>query len=164
MSVQLIRVEDTSDIDHVAKLAKEIWTEHFTRIIGLPQVEYMLAKFQNASAIRNQISNGYDYYLAQLETDYVGYIALVNNESKTMISKIYTTSASRGQGIGKAMLDFAESKCNSGIIWLTVNKQNNDSIEWYKRQGFSIKASIKEDIGEGFYMDDYIMEKHLIKK
>lgn len=159
MSLQLTRVENTYHIAQVERLARKIWTECFTPIIGFPQVDYMLNTFQSVSAIQTQISNGYEYYLAQDMADYVGYMALVPEEDKIMISKIYTTSDSRGKGIGKAMLNFVESKCDSGAIWLTVNKQNHNAIQWYKRQGFDIKMSIKEDIGEGFFMDDYIMEK-----
>ena len=79
-----------------------------------------------------------------------------------MISKIYTVQSARGNGIGKKMLDFIEAKCASSNIrtlWLTVNKQNQHPISWYKHRGFKVVDSVKTDIGGGFFMDDYIMEK-----
>jgi len=44
-------------------------------------------------------------------------------------------------------------------IWLTVNKFNDDTLAWYKRRGFMAVGNVKKDIGDGFFMDDYLMEK-----
>jgi hypothetical protein len=44
-------------------------------------------------------------------------------------------------------------------IWLTVKKNNSHSIRWYSRMGFINTASLIQDIGKGFVMDDYRMEK-----
>lgn len=162
MSLRIIQVEKCSDIGHVEALAQTIWNEYFTPIIGRLQVVYMLDKFQSRKAIQSQISTGYEYYLVQSETEYVGYTALVPDNNKMMVSKLYTANASRGQGVGKAMLKQIESRCvleNIGTIWLTVNKHNDSSISWYKHHGFRIVDSVKADIGNGFFMDDYIMEK-----
>ena len=35
-------VKDRQAIDTLVQLAREIWTEHYTPIIGAEQVEYML--------------------------------------------------------------------------------------------------------------------------
>jgi diamine N-acetyltransferase len=56
-------VEDVKEIEKVASLAREIWTEHYTPIIGQEQVEYMLENFQSAGAIKEQIQTGVLYYL-----------------------------------------------------------------------------------------------------
>ena len=44
-------------------------------------------------------------------------------------------------------------------IWLTVNKYNTAAIKAYKKMGFINIAAITQDIGNGFIMDDYKMEK-----
>lgn len=62
------------------------------------------------------------------------------------------------------MLDFIEARCKtSGFVtlWLTVNRFNNGPIEWYKRHGFVIVDEVKKDIGQGFFMDDFILEKRI---
>ena len=46
-------------------------------------------------------------------------------------------------------------------IYLTVNKQNTVPIKVYQKFGFIIKEAIIIDIGNGFVMDDYIIEKKL---
>ena len=46
-------------------------------------------------------------------------------------------------------------------LWLTVNRYNTHTISWYKYHGFEIIDEVKKDIGEGFFMDDYIIEKSI---
>ena len=40
-----------------------------------------------------------------------------------------------------------------------VNRNNRPSIAWYTGMGFKTVASIVQDMGLGFVMDDYRMEK-----
>ena len=92
-------------IETVALLAREIWTEHFTAIIGKPQVDYMLAKFQSAEAISRQIeSEGYLYYLLKEGGgEYVGYTGIVpdKNKGELFLSKLYIKSDKRRKGYAK---------------------------------------------------------------
>lgn len=166
MPVKISRVITNGDIVSVAILAREIWTEHFTPIIGALQVEYMVEKFQSTEAIKSQIADGWEYYLAVVGKERVGYAGLVPDlkNSQLMISKIYLKDSVRGKGIGKALLDFIESRCiseNISTLWLTVNRFNDGPVSWYKRRGFRVVDEVKKDIGDGFFMDDYIMEKKI---
>ena len=103
-------VKDLLDIDRVANLAKEIWTEHYTSIIGIDQVNYMLKKFQSKNAIETQITeDGYQYYLIKNNTNDIGYISVKEDNSALFLSKIYITKTYRGQGFGKIAMNFIES-------------------------------------------------------
>jgi GNAT superfamily N-acetyltransferase len=166
LSIEIEQVKTNEQIEYVAALAREIWTQHYVQIVGEKQVEYMLSNFQSSDAIRSQISEGAEYYLAKTRNDPVGYAGLTvdKRKSKLLLSKLYVRSAARGTGAGKAMLDFVEQKCTiEGIscVWLTVNKMNLDSIKWYQHRGFVVTDEVKSDIGGGFFMDDYIMEKNV---
>ena len=46
-------------------------------------------------------------------------------------------------------------------MYLTVNKQNKMAIRAYEKQGFITVDAVVTDIGEGFVLDDCIMEKPL---
>ncbi len=46
-------------------------------------------------------------------------------------------------------------------IWLTVNKYKKNTIAAYQKMGLKIVREQKADIGNGFFMDDYIMEKKI---
>ncbi|MCP1726787.1 ribosomal protein S18 acetylase RimI-like enzyme [Natronospira proteinivora] len=163
--MEIVKVSGEDDIAEVAALARKIWTAHYTPIIGKAQVDYMLERFQSEQAIAQQIRDGQEYYLLRDEGE-VGYLGLVpDSAQKTlMISKIYVDGEQRGKGYGWHMLDFVESLCRErGLesIWLTVNKHNQDSIYWYQNRGFNKTGALVQDIGGGFVMDDYRLEKSL---
>ncbi len=151
-----------------AELASTIWNEHFPAIIGQAQVDYMVERFQSATAIADQIRTGVLYHLLLLDQEPVGYMALIPDspQGKLMISKLYLKRSTRGKGLGKAMLDFAIQQArsrNCASVWLTVNRHNRSSVEWYQRRGFSITCEKDKDIGSGYRMDDYVMELAVAK-
>ena len=60
-----------------------------------------------------------------------------------------------------AYLETLAKKNHLNKISLTVNRYNTGSIAMYEKVGFSISGSVVNDIGEGFFMDDYQMEKRV---
>jgi ribosomal protein S18 acetylase RimI-like enzyme len=79
-----------------------------------------------------------------------------------MLSKIYVEYSFREKSVGQSILDFVEKECvlrGFSSVWLTVNKFNDDTVAWYNRRGFLVIDKVKKDIGNGFFMDDYLMEK-----
>lgn len=159
-------VKSAEDIAEVVRLAREIWGEHYVPIIGQEQVDYMLDKFQGESAITGQLAEGYEYFLASRDEQNAGYAAVVPDDARSscLLSKIYVRKSLRGLGIGKEMLRFVEEMCRRrGItrIRLTVNRHNADSIAWYERMGFRNAGPMVQDIGDGFVMDDFLMEKNI---
>ena len=79
------------------------------------------------------------------------------------LSKFYLHKDARGSGTGRTFMEFiVQLALARGLvsIWLTVNK-GNPSVRAYERLGFEIAADLRIDIGQGFVMDDYRMEKSL---
>ena len=164
--VEILRVTAAADIDAVAALASRIWEHHYVPIIGREQTEYMVARFQSASAITRQIASGYEYYLVRDGGQAVGYFAIVPSpeEGSALLSKIYVHPEWQGKGIGRRIVVFAEDRCLCmGIrkLWLTVNRHNAGSIAFYERVGFRKTEKLVQDIGNGFVMDDFKMVKQL---
>lgn len=167
MSDVLFRKVDSLDtIAVVEGLAREIWPEYYAPIIGPAQVAYMLDKFQSASAISGQIREGYQYRIIVSLGVPSGYLAFVPDcdRQELFLSKLYVSSSCRGAGLGRRSMDFivAEARENGLIkIALTVNKENLSSIRFYKAMGFRAVLSVRQDIGSGFFMDDWRMEKQI---
>ena len=46
-------------------------------------------------------------------------------------------------------------------VILQVNKRNVNAINSYKKYGFVVRDATVDDIGRGYVMDDYVMEKKL---
>lgn len=157
-------VKSKKDIAETARLAHEIWNEHYTKIIGQAQVDYMMENFQSASAIAAQIASGYEYYLIHHDGEAAGYLAVVPDPAKSssQFSKLYVLKDRRGGGIGKESMDFVEEFCRKSDImtlWLTVNKYNSEAVAWYERLGFAKAGEVVMDIGGGYIMDDFRFEK-----
>lgn len=166
MKIDTIQVQSKAQIQVVAQLADTIWREHFTAVIGIEQVNYMLAKYQNFNAIKMQIELGWSYYLFKMDDEHVAYCALIPDAKKhrVMLSKLYVRNDYRGKGLGSYILNFIEGEYKGGsnkYLWLTVNRFNTNSINWYKHHQFTVIDEVKKDIGKGYFMDDYIMEKQL---
>jgi ribosomal protein S18 acetylase RimI-like enzyme len=158
------RVKSKKDIAEAARLAHEIWNEHYVNIIGQAQVDYMVKNFQSAQAIAAQIVSGYEYSLILHNGEAAGYLAVVPDPAKSslQLSKLYMRKSLRGLGLGKEAMDFVAGLCrksNIETLWLTVNKYNADSIAWYERLGFARAGEIVMEIGGGYMMDDFRMEK-----
>lgn len=165
-------VTELEQIETVCQIADEVWHQHFTPIIGAAQVEYMLDQFQSVPAVTHQLTEeGYRYWLivpAQQTRDDLpaGYVAARAdaNEGALFLSKLYLRRAYRGRGYASAAIRFLTALCERerlSNIWLTVNRDNTETIAKYYSMGFQKAREQKTDIGSGFYMDDFIMEMKL---
>lgn len=164
--LEFIPAVDAQSVCRIAELAKEIWREHYDPIIGPDQVGYMLQRFQSVPALNAQIRGGYMYYLLKMDGDPVGYLGVLpeQHNERLFLSKIYIRAARRGKGCGRKVLEFAGALAGSmGLkkVSLTVNKGNTGAVQAYLRCGFNITGDTVIDIGGGFVMDDYLMEKSL---
>jgi GNAT superfamily N-acetyltransferase len=165
--VQLLPVASAAQVSDVARMAREIWDEYYVPLIGRSQVDYMVAKFQTAEAMQAQIDGGYQYFQIQAGQinagDIIGYAAIRHDaaDARLFISKLYVLAANRRVGAGRRCIELIEQvarKRGARHLWLTVNKAN-PSVRAYERWGFRIAEALVMDIGGGFVMDDYKMEK-----
>ena len=155
------RVLTKEQISKVAALAEVIWHQHFTPIIGREQVIYMVEKFQSEAALEQQIANGYEYYQLFDGDEFCGYCGIHPENGKLFLSKLYIKKEARGRHIASHAMNFLKDICRErGIsaIWLTCNKHNNNTLAIYDHLGFKIIETQVADIGNGFVMDDYILE------
>jgi ribosomal protein S18 acetylase RimI-like enzyme len=158
-----VKVSSQKLIKIVVQIADKIWRQHYPPIIGLCQVEYMLDKFQSSAAIAAQVRKGFEYFLIEQQAgNYIGYIAIFARGQEMFLSKIYIDIAYRSRGYGREAISFITRLArDKGCfrITLAVNKNNINAINFYKKCGFLKIGSTIQDIGAGFIMDDYRMEK-----
>lgn len=80
------------------------------------------------------------------------------------LHKIYLLGDYQGQGLGSQLLNHVirrSAEAGYRYLRLNVNKENVKAQKAYLRNGFNIVEAVKIDIGNGFVMDDYVMEKVL---
>lgn len=159
-------VSTSEEVAELSRLASVIWQEYYVSIITLEQIDYMIQKYQSESAITEQIyQQGYEYYFIQRDDSPVGYMSVKQEEGKLFLSKFYIGKEHRGQGYASQALAFLEQLCieqSMNLIWLTVNRHNESSIAVYEKKGFQTVREQVADIGNGFVMDDFVMEKEII--
>ena len=160
--LEVRKAETDTQVREIADLAKVIWNEHFTPIIGKDQVDYMVEKFQSYPALKEQISEGYEYYQIFSSGEFCGYTGIHPGEdNRLLLSKLYLKKESRGHHLATGAFSFLKEICRErgySAIWLTCNKHNDNSLGVYRHFGFEIIDTQEADIGGGFIMDDYIME------
>jgi len=154
-----------ADIAPVCALAREIWMQHYPGIITVRQIEYMLAQRYSPAAIRMQLQAGEAWWdKLEVRGDLCGFASYERGtDARTMkLDKLYVHQLIRGQGYGAALIDHVTTVARrQGMdkLMLQVNKYNHGSIAAYRRVGFAVAKTVKVDIGNGFFMDDYVMEK-----
>lgn len=145
----------------LSDMAIDIWMDYYGRFIDPDMVEYIVRRFQSESAIKQQIKDGYLYWFIMKGDKKAGYACVVPEGDSLFMSKLYVSKEVRGSGLGSKTMDDILSigkAMGKKKVYLRVNKHNTSSIEFYRRKGFVITRSLKEDLGEGYYLDDHFME------
>lgn len=162
-----ITVASETDLSEIKRIAYETWPLTFGEILSPQQIEYMLEWMYSLPSLTEQIQEkGHVFMLIKEEGESLGYVSYELNYkgiAKTKIHKIYLLPASQGKGVGAALIrrvaEIATENQNTALI-LNVNRFNK-AIGFYEKMGFAIVGSEDIDIGDGFLMQDYIMEKPL---
>lgn len=150
--------DNEQEIREMSEMATSILREHYDPIIGKEQNDYMLQMFQSEEALRDQLSHGYRYYFVREGKKNLGFLAFYFRGNVLYLSKLYLYKDQRGKGFSKTMLEFLKTQAKEqGLhrIELNVNR-GNDSRFIYEKLGFTVAWEEKNDIGNGFYMDDYV--------
>lgn len=149
------------EIPIVQQLAREIWEEHYIKILSQEQIDYMLDLFYSEEKIITEMDEGVSWEMLWENEKPIGYLVCKPESEKLYISKIYLKAETRGKGYGKFLLNRAVELAKQNqkkSIYLNVNKRNIGSIAFYERNGFQKIDEGIFDIGNGYVMDDFIME------
>ena len=164
MEFQPILPGDAAGIETLSALATRIVRAYYDPIIGVEQNDYMLARFQSVPGITAQLADGYHYYIARDETGRdIGFLGFYPRGDELYLSKLYLDESARGHGYGRQMFDFVCAHARAlgkAAVTLNVNKEN-PTTQIYERLGFVRWRAEKNDIGSGYYMDDYVYRYEL---
>ena len=125
----------------------------------------MMDWMYSVNSLSEQMDEGHVYLIAYSENNEpLGYVS-VNKEGNDIwhLQKIYVLPDIHGKGIGNFLFEQAisyikEEEDNKPFkIQLNVNR-NNRAIGFYLKKGMQKIDEGDFPIGNGFYMNDYIME------
>jgi GNAT superfamily N-acetyltransferase len=121
----------------------------------------MLQLIYSEEALTNQMKEGQQFYIAYNEEEGVGFVAVGLYETAMYkLHKIYVLPQMQGKGAGKQLLQFVVNKVKESgatALILNVNRQN-PAIHFYTKMGFEVVKEVSIDIGEGYFMNDYVMK------
>ncbi|MEM6397410.1 MAG: GNAT family N-acetyltransferase [Bacteroidota bacterium] len=155
-----------ADLAEVHRLAHIVWPPTFSGILSATQIDYMLDMMYSIDALRQQVEErGHVFHLLQEGDKNVGYVShqIDYLPGTTKIHKLYALPDYQGRGHGRFMVDRISDfgrAAGQHTLRLDVNYQNN-AIGFYQKLGFEIVERIDTDIGHGYLMEDYVMERRL---
>lgn len=161
-----IRLATPADYPTIERIARQTWPDTFGSILTMEQIQYMLHWMYNQQAINEQVDQkGHVFLMASDDAgEAVGYASYEHQNKLTKIHKIYLLPQTQGQGIGRLLIEEVIQRALTGgktALSLNVNRQNQ-AVQFYERLGFTVVATQDIDIGNGFLMQDYVMQKPLI--
>jgi diamine N-acetyltransferase len=164
--IQLDPLAET-DFDTVARLADTIWRGHYSSMIAMAQIDYMLAGRYVPERLRHYVGADARWmWVLRVDGVAAGYCScsLGEDADDMKLEQLYLLAEHKGKGLGGHMLRHVEAKAAAlgrTRLYLTVNKGNTDSIAVYRKSGFVVREEAVFDIGNGYVMDDYVMQKRL---
>jgi ribosomal protein S18 acetylase RimI-like enzyme len=162
MEINKVGIES---IPIIQSLANITWAVTYKEIISNEQKEFMLDKMYSTESLQSQIQQqNHQFVIAVVDTNSAGFASYSITQSTTesigKLHKIYVDPNQQGKGIGKSILQFILKDISSkGATYLELNvNRQNMAIGFYQKLGFAIIAEEDIPIGNGFFMNDYVMQ------
>ena len=162
--VLTIRNASEKDVRLIRSLAEQIWPKAYAEILSRKQIDYMMNMMYSEQAITEQMRRDHQFIVVYNAGIPVGFAAYGEVEpSIYKLFKIYVLHSQQGKGTGKfvieQIIDSIKPK-GASVLRLNVNRYNKAKL-FYEKLGFTVVRSEDIDIGSGYFMNDYVMEKTL---
>jgi GNAT superfamily N-acetyltransferase len=158
-----ISVATKEQLPIVRDLAFKIWPSTYGHILSKEQFVFMMEMMYSLPSLEKQLLHPKPFLLVEDEGQYIGFVSYENhfeNSPKTKIHKLYVLPQIQRKGIGKLLVNYIREialKAGDTTLLLTVNRFNK-SKDFYLKLGFNITEEKQFNIGNGYIMDDYVME------
>lgn len=156
-----IRPATTADIPLIRDLTFRVWPQTYAGLLSPGQIDYMLDMMYSEASLRKQMEEGSQFILIHERDEPVGFASFQEIKPATWkLHKLYVLPTQQGKGTGRYMIDRIKEEIktkDAKSLQLQVNR-NNKAKTFYEKLGFRQVSELKLDIGNGYFMDDYIME------
>jgi hypothetical protein len=155
-----LKLADESDFSTIEKLARVIWDKHYITIISQQQIDFMLGKMYSFEALKKQTADGHKLYLIVNDSnEEIGFISTSSDEKKNFwLHKFYILQQKQHTGVGTLVFKRLFNELyEANSIRLNVNRQNFKSVNFYFKLGFKIEKVSDLDVGNGYFMNDFVM-------
>ena len=153
---------DSNDINAIGFLAQQIWPDTYGAILSPEQLKYMLDLFYNPDALSRQMrEDKHQFIIVEQGEEAIGFAAWGPVEpGMAKLHKLYVLQTGQGKGLGRAMLDFIYGNLREeGVSKLRLNvNRHNKAQRFYEKLEFKIIGREDIDLGNGYYLNDIILE------
>lgn len=162
-----IRPATAADLPVIQELAHTIWPVAYAAILSPAQLQYMLHRFYSLPALEAQQADGHRFFLLE-DAGASGFASCgpLDEPGAWKLHKLYVLPDKQGTGLGRQLLDvvIGQVRAAGGTrLRLNVNRFN-PALHFYERLGFRNVASEDILIGEGYYMNDFVLEKQVTEE
>lgn len=160
-----IRKAYPADIPLIREMAYKIWPVTYGSILPKEQLDYMLELIYSEPSLKEQMEKNHEFIMVYDGVHPVGFASFSLIEPQTYkLHKIYVLPSQQGKGTGRYIIDqLVKAMKTKGAtsLQLNVNRHNNAKT-FYEKMGFIVIKEEDIDIGKGYFMNDYVMEKRLM--
>ena len=164
VTVYNIRKASPADIPLIRELTFQVWPQTYAHLLSQAQLDYMLDMMYSPASLEKQMNDGAQFIIVHEDESPVGFASYQEMRPAIFkLHKLYILTNQQGKGTGKLTINHIlnEIKPKGAIaLQLQVNR-NNNAQHFYKKLGFEIIEEADFDIGNGYQMNDYIMEKKI---
>lgn len=162
-----VRIATVEDCPLIRQLAEQVFPATYSEILTDEQIAYMMEWMYSIESLHKQMGEESHVYLLAYEgAKAAGYVS-VRPDGKDVfhLEKIYVLPAFQGKHCGSFLFNEA-IKYIKGIhpdpcrMELNVNRHNK-ALHFYEHMGMYKVREGDFPIGNGFYMNDYIMGKEI---
>mgnify|MGYP003346540595 CR=1 FL=1 len=157
----MLKILSRPELTIIRDLAHAIWPLVYSKMISREQMDYMLEWMYHPDVLASKFDKGDSFYIMERAGMNVAYLHLEPaGEFAVKVQKLYVHPDHHGQGIGRELMLFAVNFAREqgrSLLELQVNR-TNPAVAFYRKLGFEIVDEQDFDIGNGYFMNDYVMQ------
>lgn len=163
-----IRKATKDDSDLIYSLASRVFAHTYREILSPEQLDYMLDWMYAPANTRRAMDRGHVYFILSNEDGDCGYASVERQDTDLFhLQKIYVLPGFQGTGAGKFLFGevlkhVRQIHPSPFVLELNVNR-NNKAVRFYLKMGMGIARQGDFPIGNGYFMNDYVMRMEIKK-
>ncbi len=161
----VFRKAGLKDIPAIREIVLITWPETYGPILSQEQLDYMIDLIYSPASLEKQMQEDQQFILLEEDDKPIAFASYSKGDEASVykLNKLYALPNQQGKGLGKKLISYVIDEILSKkatTLRLNVNRHNK-AKSFYEKLGFHVVATEDIDIGNGYFMNDYVLEKSL---
>jgi diamine N-acetyltransferase len=166
-----LRKATPDDIALLHDLADKTWFATYRELLSQNQMDYMFEMMYSIESLTKQMTEkNHVFFLAYESDEPLGYVSVEQQADDLFhLHKLYILPSGQKKGVGKTLIkkvfDYAKEHTTLARCAVELNmNRDNKALHFYEKMGMRISDRGDFHIGNGYYMNDYILRIDLKKE